>query len=85
MSPVPGGRSTTSTSSGAASSPQRTSSIIWRTAEETIGPRQIIARPSSTMKPIDITFTPNASSGISLPSSKVGLSVRPIMRGAEGP
>ena len=50
-----------------------------------MGPRQIIARPSSTMKPIDMILSPNASSGISLPSSKIGLASMPSIRGAEGP
>ena len=65
MSPVPGGMSTTSTSRGSASEPQATSCIIWRTAEEAIGPRQIIGAPSSTMKPMDMTLIPHASRGIS--------------------
>ena len=53
-SPVPGGMSTTSTSS----SPQATSRSIWVIADITIGPRQIIGVSSSTMKPIDMTLTP---------------------------
>ena len=53
-SPVPGGMSTTSTSS----SPQATSRSIWVIADITIGPRQIMAASSSTRKPIDITLTP---------------------------
>ena len=53
-SPVPGGMSTTSTSS----SPQSTSPSICCKALCTIGPRQIIGASSSTMKPIDITLTP---------------------------
>ena len=53
-SPVPGGMSTTSTSS----SPQATSRSICVIADITIGPRQIIGVSSSTMKPIDMTLTP---------------------------
>ena len=53
-SPVPGGMSTTRTSS----SPQLTSRIICSSADWTIGPRQIIGVSSSTMKPIDMTLTP---------------------------
>ena len=53
-SPVPGGRSTTSTSS----SPQATSPSICCNALCTIGPRQIIGASSSTRKPIDMTRTP---------------------------
>ena len=85
MSPVPGGRSTTSTSRGSLSDPQRTSWIIWRTAEEAMGPRQIIGEPSSTKKPIDITLSPQTSSGVSLPSSNLGCSSMPSILGAEGP
>jgi len=53
-SPVPGGMSTTSTSSA----PQATSRSIWVSADMTIGPRQIIGVSSSTRKPIDMTFRP---------------------------
>ena len=53
-SPVPGGMSTTSTSSA----PQSTSRSICVSADMTIGPRQIIGVSSSTRKPIDITFRP---------------------------
>ena len=53
-SPVPGGMSTTSTSS----SPQATSRSIWVIADITIGPRQIIGVSSSTRKPMDMTLTP---------------------------
>ena len=53
-SPVPGGMSTTITSS----SPHATSRSICSRAPITIGPRQIIGVSSGTRKPIDITFTP---------------------------
>ena len=53
-SPVPGGMSTTSTSS----SPHSTSPSICWSALCTIGPRQIIGASSSTRKPIDITLMP---------------------------
>ena len=53
-SPVPGGMSTTSTSS----SPQSTSRSICSSALWTIGPRQIIGVSSSTRKPIDIALMP---------------------------
>ena len=53
-SPVPGGRSTTRTSS----SPHSTSRSIWLMALITIGPRQIIGVSSGTMKPMDITLMP---------------------------
>jgi catechol 2,3-dioxygenase len=81
-SPVPGGRSTTSTSR----SPHATSRSIWVMADITIGPRQIIARSSSTRKPIDMTFTPKRSIGSSVrrPTSR-GLPRSPNSRGCEGP
>ena len=53
-SPVPGGMSTTRTSSG----PQSTSRSICVSAETTIGPRQIIGVSSSTRKPMDMTLRP---------------------------
>ena len=53
-SPVPGGMSTTSTSS----SPQATSFSICDSADITIGPRQIIGVSSSTRKPMDMTLSP---------------------------
>ncbi len=54
VSPVPGGMSTTRTSSA----PQSTSRRSWVRADITIGPRQITGAPSSIRKPIDITLTP---------------------------
>jgi hypothetical protein len=53
-SPVPGGMSTTITSSA----PHSTSRNICVSAEITIGPRQIIGVSSSMRKPIDITVSP---------------------------
>ena len=53
-SPVPGGISTTITSSA----PHSTSRSIWVSADITIGPRQIIGVSSSTRKPIDMTSSP---------------------------
>ena len=58
-SPVPGGMSTTSTSSA----PQATWPIICSRAPITIGPRQIIGVSSSTRKPIDMAFRPQRASG----------------------
>ena len=58
-SPVPGGMSTTMMSSG----PHSTWPIICSSAPITIGPRQIIGVSSSTRKPIDIAFSPQAGSG----------------------
>ncbi len=53
-SPVPGGMSTTITSSV----PHSTSRSICVSADITIGPRQIIGVSSSIRKPIDITVRP---------------------------
>ena len=66
MSPVPGGKSTTRTSS----SPQSPASIIWVIADAAIGPRQITALSAAVIIPIDSALMPNACAGISrLPSS----------------
>ena len=54
-SPVPGGMSTTSTSSVA---PLDLAQHLGDGADITIGPRQIIGVSSSTRKPIDITLRP---------------------------
>ena len=67
-SPVPGGRSTSRKSS----SPHSTSSRNWVSALWSIGPRQTTAASSSTKKPIDMTFTPWASSGRILRSAETG-------------
>ncbi len=86
MSPVPGGMSTTRMSSGWSGEPQATSLSSWFTAEEAIGPRQIIGAASSTRKPIEMTLIPQASSGLSFLSGPAsGSASRPSMRGAEGP
>ncbi len=85
MSPVPGGRSMTSTSAGSCAVPQL-EFIRLRSADDAIGPRQMLAAPFSTMKPIDITLIPQASRGFSrLSKSNVGSPSTPSMVGAEGP
>ena len=58
-SPVPGGRSTTSTSSSGHATPRAN----CFTAFETIGPRQIAGDPSPRKKPKLISGSPCASSG----------------------
>src|ERR1700687_5200645 len=81
-SPVPGGRSTTRISR----SPHATSRSICVIAEITIGPRQIMARSSSTRKPMDITLTPKRSMGSSMRGpTRRGLPRRPNSFGCEGP
>ena len=81
-SPVPGGRSTIS----ASSSPQATWPIICCSAPISIGPRQITASPSFSIRPIDIIVTPWAWSGMMiLPSGERGRSLTPIIRGCDGP
>ena len=78
--------STTSMSSGSASLAQATSFSIWFSAEEAMGPRQIIGEASSTSRPMDMTFRPQPCSGTSLRSVLTpGSAVRPVMRGTEGP
>jgi hypothetical protein len=50
-----------------------------------MGPRQIMGEPSSTRKPMDMTFTPQASSGTSFLSAlKAGRSPGPSCAGADG-
>ena len=62
---MPGGMSTTSTSS----SSHTTSRNSWFSADTTIGPRQTTGAPSSIREPIDITLTLKLSGGMScLPS-----------------
>ncbi len=86
MSPVPGGMSITSTSRGSASLAQATSLSIWFRAEDAMGPRQIIGAASSTNRPMDMIFRPQASSGLSfLLAVSSGSDSTPVMRGIEGP
>jgi hypothetical protein len=49
-----------------------------------MGPRQATGRPS-VKKPIEITFTPCASSGMIMPLKPTGRPVAPSMRGTEKP
>ena len=82
MSPVPGGRSTTSTSR----SPQRVCSSSWVSDEVAIGPRQIIGVSWSTSRPIDIASIPCARIGsMVLPSGLSGRPDRPSIIGMLGP
>ena len=82
-SPVPGGMSTTSTSSAF----QATSRRSWVMADITMGPRQIMAVSSSTRKPIDMTCTPWPSSGSRMrPEMSRGFRPdRPNSFGPDGP
>ena len=83
VSPVPGGMSTTSTSS----SPHTTSRKSWLSAEITIGPRQTTGAPSSIRKPIDITLTPNFRAGRAScrQAPALGLEWIPNSLGIDGP
>ena len=80
-SPVPGGRSISRWSS----SPHWTSSRNCVSALWSIGPRQTTASSSLMKKPIDITFSPWASSGRILrsPFTRGRWPPRPSMRGIE--
>ena len=81
-SPVPGGMSTTMTSSV----PHSTSRSICVSADITIGPRQIIGVSSSTRKPIDITGMPWRTIGLSrLPPAVCGFSRMARSFGSDGP
>ena len=82
-SPVPGGMSTTRTSSV----PHATSRSIWVIADITIGPRQIIAVSSSTRKPIDMIGKTEAldRNHLLVRRSSCGFSRMPVSRGTDGP
>ena len=81
-SPVPGGMSTTMTSSV----PHSTSRSIWVSADMTMGPRQIIGVSSSTRKPIDITGTPWRTIGFNrVPPMVSGFSRMARSLGSDGP
>ena len=67
------------------SAPQSTWPIICSSAPITIGPRQIIAVVSSTRKPIDIAFRPQASIGCMRSATISGLRFCPSIRGRLGP
>ena len=81
-SPVPGGRSTTSTSN----SPHSTLVTNSVNSLSIIGPRQITAWPSGTRNPIDMTRRSYLVTGIRrLSSVLLGLSVIPSINGMLGP
>jgi hypothetical protein len=50
-----------------------------------MGPRHITGLPGSMKKPIEITRTPCASSGMIMPLKPTGRPVAPSMRGTENP
>ena len=81
MSPVPGGRSSSSTSR----SPQNTSARNCCSARCSIGPRQTTGTLPSTNMPTLITFTPCATGGRIISPTRVGRPVTPSMRGTEKP
>ena len=81
MSPVPGGRSSSSTSR----SPQNTSARNCCNARCSIGPRQTTGVLSLVNIPIEMTFTPYAIGGMIIFSTWVGRSVVPSMPGTECP
>ena len=81
MSPVPGGRSSSSTSR----SPQNTSPRNCCSARCSIGPRHTTGWLPGTNMPIEMTFTSCASGGRIMSSTWVGRSVTPSIRGTENP
>ncbi len=81
MSPVPGGRSSSSTSR----SPQNTSARNCCSARCSIGPRQTTGWLPGTNMPIEMTFTSWLSGGRIMSSTWVGRPVTPSMRGIEKP
>src|ERR1700727_1042172 len=81
MSPVPGGRSSSSTSR----SPQYTSARNCCKARCSIGPRHTTGVLPSVNWAMEMTFTSCAIGGRIIDSTWVGRSVVPIMRGIEWP
>ncbi len=81
MSPVPGGRSSSSTSR----SPQYTSARNCWSARCSIGPRHTTGVLFCVNMPIEITFTPCACGGMIMSSTRVGRSDAPSIRGIEWP
>ena len=80
-SPVPGGMSTTSTSS----SPQCTSCRNCSSARCSIGPRHITGWLSSRKNPIDISRRSCATGGTIILSTTTGFCATPSMCGIEWP
>ena len=66
-------------------SPQYTSPRNCWTALCSMGPRQITGVSSGTKKPMEMTFTPCASSGRIMWLNPTGLPETPIIRGTENP
>ena len=80
-SPVPGGRSSSSTSR----SPQYTSARNCCSARCSIGPRQTTGVLPLVNMPMEMTFTPCADGGMIMFSTGVGRPVTPSIRGTECP
>ncbi len=81
MSPVPGGRSSSSTSR----SPQKTSARNCCSVRCSIGPRHTTGALPGLNMPIEMTFTPCACGGMIMSSTLVGRSVVPSILGTEWP
>ena len=81
MSPVPGGRSSSSTSR----SPQKTSARNCCRARCSIGPRHTTGWPAGTNIPIEMTLMLWAMGGKIMSSTRVGVRVTPSIRGIEKP
>lgn len=81
MSPVPGGRSISSTSR----SPQNTSARNCCNARCSIGPRHTTGVLPGVNMPIEMTFTPCDCGGMIIFSTWVGLPSTASMRGIEWP
>ena len=81
MSPVPGAKSSSSTSG----SPHHTSDRNCSSERCKRGPRQRIARSAPANMPMEIIFTPQAVTGISMPLRLVGCVCTPNNRGSEKP
>ena len=81
MSPVPGARSSSSTSG----SPHHTSDRNCSRERCSLGPRHRIARSAPANMPMEINLTPHAVTGISMPLRLVGCECTPNSDGRENP
>ena len=81
MSPVPGAKSSKRTSG----SPHHTSDRNCSKERCSRGPRHRIARSAPANMPMEISFTPHAVTGMSMPFRLVGCVCTPNRRGSEKP
>ena len=81
MSPVPGARSSSNTSG----SPHHTSDRNCSKERCSLGPRHRMALSAPANMPMEISFTPHAVTGMSMPLRFVGCDCTPNSLGSEKP